>query len=261
LRPISRSEVDLELVDRGAEPAQLGRGAGECVVLGRDEEVEAVLGELLGELAAAAARGARHDGIGAGGILGHGAARFLPGAQNEAAWFDSERAVAPGSRRPSAGCDPAIGGSRRDPAGNPRRMASDDDGPHGEIDWATAAVRDGRLTVEITGEPGEAWSDRVEEIVERLDRPGSAWGETSVKKATVRVKDVGEGAETDLRHLLESAVLQANAEFAPDDEDGDDDDAGSDEDRAMTAAFRAFAASGEEAADGATERAEDDAGA
>ena len=117
-------------------------------------------------------------------------------------------------------------------------MASDDDVPHGEIDWATAAVRDGRLTVEITGEPGKAWSERVETIVERLDRPGSAWGETSVKEATVRVKDVREGAEADLRHLLESAVLQANAEFAADDEDSDDDDAGSEDDRAMTAAFR-----------------------
>jgi hypothetical protein len=143
-------------------------------------------------------------------------------------------------------------------------MASDDDVPRGEIDWATAAVRDGRLTVEITGEPGKAWSDRVEEIVERLDRPGSAWGETSVKEATVRVKDVAEGAEADLCHLLESAVLQANAEFAFDDEDSDDDDAGSDEDRVMTAAFRTFASSGddagEETADGARDRAEDDAG-
>ncbi len=140
-------------------------------------------------------------------------------------------------------------------------MASDDDVPHGEIDWATAAVRDGRLTVEITGEPGKAWSERVEKIVERLDRPGSAWGETSVKEATVRVEDVGEGAEADLRHLLESAVLQANAEFAPGDEDSDDDDAGSEEDRAMTAAFRAFAGSGDEDGEETAEDADDDAGA
>jgi hypothetical protein len=141
-------------------------------------------------------------------------------------------------------------------------MANDDDGPRGEIDWATAAVRGGRLTVEITGDPGRAWSDRVEEIVERLDRPGSAWGKTAVKNATVQVEDVAEGAEADLRHLLESAVLQANSEFAPDEEDGDDD-AGSDEDRAMTTAFRAFAASaddtGQETADGADDSADDDA--
>ena len=121
-------------------------------------------------------------------------------------------------------------------------MARDDDVPHGEIDWTTASVRDGRLTVGIGGEPGGEWSARVRDVVERLDRPGSAWGEIAVKKSTLRVKDVAEGAKGDLRHLLESAVLQANAEFAPDDDDDDGgDDGGSEQDRAMTAAFRAFA--------------------
>src|ERR1700709_1161342 len=117
----------------------------------------------------------------------------------------------------------------------------DDDVPHGQIDWTTASVRDGRLKVEIAGDPGRDWSARVEEIAERLDRSGNAWGKIAVKKSTLRVKDVAEGAEADLRHLLESAVLGASAEFAPDDgEPDDDDDKGSDEDRAMTAAFRAF---------------------
>ena len=140
-------------------------------------------------------------------------------------------------------------------------MADDDGGLRGEIDWATASVRDGRLTVEIAGDPGGEWSDRLEEIVERLDRPGSAWGKASVESSTLSVKDVEEGAEADLRHLLESAVLQANAEFAPDDDD-ENDDAGSAEDRAMTAAFRAFAGSGdddEESAGAADEPADDEA--
>ena len=127
-------------------------------------------------------------------------------------------------------------------------MASDDEVPHGEIDWTTASVRDGRLTVEIAGEPGSEWSARVRELAERLDRPGSAWGEIGVKTSKLRVKDVAEGAEGDLRHLLESAVLQANAEFAPDDDDDEDGDAdaGSEQDREMTAAFRAFAESGDD---------------
>ena len=126
-------------------------------------------------------------------------------------------------------------------------MASDDEVPHGEIDWTTASVRDGRLTVEIAGDPGREWSARVRELAERLDRPGSDWGEIAVKQSKLRVKDVAEGAEADLRHLLESAVLQANAEFAPDDDDEDgDDDAGSEQDREMTAAFRAFAESGDD---------------
>ena len=119
----------------------------------------------------------------------------------------------------------------------------DDDVPHGEIDWTTASVRDGRLTVEIAGDPGREWSARVREVAERLDRPGSAWGEIAVRKSRLRVEDVAEGAEDDLRHLLESAVLQANAEFAPDEDndEGGDGEGGSDQDRTMTAAFRAFA--------------------
>ena len=130
-------------------------------------------------------------------------------------------------------------------------MARDDDVPHGEIDWTTATVRDGRLTVGIAGEPGREWSARVAEVVERLERPGSAWGEIAVKKSKVRVDHVAEGAEADLCHLLESAVLQANAEFAPEEEDTDGDAEGSEEDQAMTAAFRAFADGGEDDDEGA----------
>jgi hypothetical protein len=134
-------------------------------------------------------------------------------------------------------------------------MTRDDDVTRGEIDWTTATVRDGRLNVEIAGEPGSEWADRVRAIAERLDRPGSAWGEITVKKAKLRVTDVEEGAEGDLRLLLEGAVMQANAEFAPDD-DEDPDDEGSEQDRAMTAAFRGFAGpdddDGGEADDGRT---------
>jgi hypothetical protein len=136
-------------------------------------------------------------------------------------------------------------------------MARDDETAHGEIDWTTASVRDGRLTVEIVGEPGRTWSTRVVEIAERLDRPGSAWGAIAVKKASLQVEGVAEGAEADLRHLLESAVLQANAEFAPEEEDRDrDEDEGSEQDRAMTAAFRGFAGAGDDDADG--DEADDD---
>jgi len=52
----------------------------------------------------------------------------------------------------------------------------------------------------------------------------------------------------EIRLLLESAVLQANAEFAPDDGENDDDER-SEEDRSMTAAFRAFGDSGGDEAD------------
>jgi len=126
----------------------------------------------------------------------------------------------------------------------------DDAPPHGGIDWKTASVDDATLTVEITGKPGRTWTARVQEIFERLDRAGSPWGAIKVKKGTLRVEDVTPGSEADLRHLVESAVLQANAEFAPDDEDDDgDDDDRSAEDQDMTERFRAFSEDDDESED------------
>ncbi len=116
---------------------------------------------------------------------------------------------------------------------------SDDHAPQGSIEWATADVRGGKLTVEITGDPGAEWSRRLQDVVERLDRTGSPWGKVKATKALVRVESVGEGAEGDLRHLLEGAVLQVNADFAQDDEDEGGEQ--SEADRAMTEAFRGFA--------------------
>jgi hypothetical protein len=112
--------------------------------------------------------------------------------------------------------------------------------PQASIDWASAEVKDGQLTVALAGEANAQWAKRVHAIVERLDRPGSAWGATKVTEATVTVKAVGPGAEEDLRHLLEGAVQQANADFAPKEDDAGDGP--SEEDSAMTEAFRSFAA-------------------
>jgi hypothetical protein len=64
------------------------------------------------------------------------------------------------------------------------------------------------------------------------------------------VSGVRPGTEGDVRHLLESVVLQANADVAPDDDDEDGDGGErSGEDREMTDAFRSFAASGDDGAD------------
>ena len=109
---------------------------------------------------------------------------------------------------------------------------------HGEIDWATAEVADGKLTVAIEGEPSKQWAERVEAIIERLQPSGPMSVKATAK--AIAVKGVVPGSETEVRHLLESAVLQANADFAPE-EDEDDEDAASEEDAAMTEAFREFA--------------------
>ena len=112
--------------------------------------------------------------------------------------------------------------------------------PQASIDWASAEVKGGDLEVALAGEPNAKWAKRVEAILERLERPGSGWGKVKVGTSTVRVKAVTAGAEEDLRHLLDGAVQQANADFAPGEEPGGEA-AGSDADAAMTEAFRSFA--------------------
>jgi hypothetical protein len=113
--------------------------------------------------------------------------------------------------------------------------------PQASIDWASAEVRGGELTVALAGEASAEWAERVQAVLERLDRPGSAWGATKVTEATVTVEAVSAGAEEDLRHLLDGAIQQANADFAPEARD-DAADGPSEQDSAMTEAFRSFAA-------------------
>jgi hypothetical protein len=115
-----------------------------------------------------------------------------------------------------------------------------------QIDWGSASVDDGKLTVPLEGEPSKEWAERVERVLDRLHSHGSGWGEIKVGKQKLTVSDVAGGSESDLRHLLESAVLQANADLAPDDDDDSPEaDERSEADQQMTDAFRAFAPPGE----------------
>ena len=115
-----------------------------------------------------------------------------------------------------------------------------DDHPQASIDWASATVKDGDLTVALAGEPSADWAQRVQAVLERLERPGSGWGATKVTKTGIKVKAVTAGAEDDLRHLLDGAVQQANADFAPPEEAEAGDGKLSEADSAMTEAFRSF---------------------
>jgi hypothetical protein len=106
-----------------------------------------------------------------------------------------------------------------------------------QIDWGSAEVDDGRLTVPLTGKPPKKWAEAVTRVIDRLQRGNERWGAITVTRKQVRVDAVEAGTEADLRHLLESAVLQANSEF----DDGDEpDDERSEADQQMTDAFRAF---------------------
>jgi hypothetical protein len=123
--------------------------------------------------------------------------------------------------------------------------------PHGDLDWSSAVVKDGVLTVDVSGTPNPDWTRGLESIVERLHRPGSGWGEVEVSKATLRVASVASGCEADLRHFLDSAVLQVNSNFAPGEEGDDDgdDSGGSARDREMTEVFRSFSGEPEQPED------------
>jgi hypothetical protein len=109
---------------------------------------------------------------------------------------------------------------------------------HAEIDWSTAEVTDGKLTVKLTGEPSKDWAKRVGAIVDRLQSSGG-WN-IAVDEKRIEVEPVEPGAEADVRHFVESAVLQANADFAPDESDEEEQAEGSEQDAAMTEAFREF---------------------
>jgi hypothetical protein len=117
-----------------------------------------------------------------------------------------------------------------------------DDGHHeSALDWSSASVDDGRLTVPVVGDVPNGWTKRVKRVVERLERPGSRWGAVKVTTKVVRVDGVAPGAESDLHHFLESVILQANTDLREDEEDGSDD-ARSERDQQMTEAFRSLAA-------------------
>ena len=113
------------------------------------------------------------------------------------------------------------------------------------IDWASAQIEDGTLTVELTGKGSKAWKARFENVLALLDTPHTTWGETRLNKSTVKVAGVQQGGEPELRHFLESVVLQANSDTQPetpeDDVEGDDAGGEPDVDEQMTATFKTFA--------------------
>jgi hypothetical protein len=111
-----------------------------------------------------------------------------------------------------------------------------------DIIWDTASVDGGTLTVELSGGSPRGWRRHFEGVLRLLETASGKWGRVSLARNVITVTAVSEGAEGDLRHFLESIVLQVNAdlglEAAP--ERGHDDERGT-ADRAMAAAFRSFA--------------------
>jgi hypothetical protein len=112
------------------------------------------------------------------------------------------------------------------------------------LEWSAAAVRDGTLTVSVSGDRPRGWKSTFQGTVSLLG--GGNWGEVSIKGAKVKVADVPEGSEEELRFFLDGVVQQANATHVDTDDDADDgadehdDDSASegDPDARMTARFR-----------------------
>jgi hypothetical protein len=115
------------------------------------------------------------------------------------------------------------------------------------IDWASAEVQAATLTVELTGARAKAWKQRFESVLALLETAHSRWGEVRLDKQGIQVAEVQPGTETELRHFLESVVLQVNSELPQSKETEQGSEARTDldeearADRQMTAAFRAFA--------------------
>jgi hypothetical protein len=127
---------------------------------------------------------------------------------------------------------------------------------HPQLDWSTAEVNDGTLTVTLGGKPPKEWTARFKTTVGLLNH--GSWEKVELKKGKISVKTITEGDEERVRHFLESAVLEANGVLAAeesdtdDDADGDDDDAAAKEngpDNEMTKRFRGFASSDSESSD------------
>jgi hypothetical protein len=122
---------------------------------------------------------------------------------------------------------------------------------HTQLDWSTAEVQDGTLTVTLDGEPPKEWTSRFKTTVGLLNH--GSWEKVQLKKGAISVKTITAGDEDRVRHFLESAVVEANGALAPDESDTDPEDAVEDDDDAaskqdgpdteMTKRFREFASS------------------
>lgn len=116
-----------------------------------------------------------------------------------------------------------------------------------EIDWGTAIVDRGDVTVELNAAASKEWREHFDAVLRLLSRENGAWGAVGVSKKAIDVHGVQPGAEDDLRHFLESVVVQVNSELAPAEESDEQARASAEEDpqrvadREMSETLRSFA--------------------
>jgi hypothetical protein len=119
-----------------------------------------------------------------------------------------------------------------------------------QLDWSTAEVSDGWLTVGFSDRAPKKWRDAFSRTAALLS--GDTWEVGAVKPQSVRVAPVRPGEEERIKHFLESAVLEANTTLVSEDElfepasaepqaDGEGVAAEEPPDQELPARFRAFA--------------------
>ena len=125
--------------------------------------------------------------------------------------------------------------------GYPHTMSDAEQSPP-TIDWPSATVEDGDLSVPLLGETPKGWNARFRAVLAHLQELGeTSLGKTKLARSTITVSDVPEGAKSDLHHLLESVVRQVNSDLVKDD-DSQDDTPEAQRDRAQEQRFRDLAA-------------------
>jgi hypothetical protein len=118
-----------------------------------------------------------------------------------------------------------------------------------KLDWSSAEVHDGKLTIALDGKPQKDWKRAFERTTRLLSR--GKWEEVTLKKGRVSLRPIAPGEEDRVRHFLESALLQANSAVGAADEGdaerGEDAEGGKEEarehteDQEMTDRLRSFA--------------------
>jgi hypothetical protein len=114
-----------------------------------------------------------------------------------------------------------------------------------EIDWSSAEVHGGEVTIDFAGKVSKQWRERFEAVRSLLGESSGGWDEVKLVKRTIHVRGLRPEAEHELRHYLESVVVQVNAELPAADGEAAHGSRPSDRapivDAEMTATLRSFA--------------------
>ncbi len=116
-----------------------------------------------------------------------------------------------------------------------------------KLDWSSADVNDGMLTVALNNKPPKKWREAFERATALLSH-GNWTTRLNQRNGAVRLDPVQLGEEERVRQFLEGALLEANRTIMPEDElfadsqsDDETDAPDASPDEELTQRFRGFA--------------------